>query len=301
MISLPLQAVEIMTELALSIRPLAQLEEFKEAETVQCLAWRLEDATNAVPLNMLVAAQRYGGLVAGAFDDQNQMLGFVFGFLGIASDGHLKHCSHMLGIRPDVQHKNIGYRLKRFQRQYVLKQGWDLITWTYDSLECPNAMLNIAKLGGIVRTYIQNMYGSWEEGLNRGLVTDRFEVEWWLNSPRVRAVIESKAARGTFQAAYEAGAKDVLSVRRDANGLLHPVEPILDFNADRVLIEVPADFQTLKTTSMELAQNWRQVTRSLFTQYFARGYVVVDYLSQVAESQRRNMYLLARNVATDQE
>jgi predicted GNAT superfamily acetyltransferase len=290
-----------MSEYAISIRPLAQLEEYKEAETVQCLAWHMDNANDAVPLNMLVAAQRYGGLVAGAFDDQNQMLGFVFGFLGTTSDGHVKHCSHMLGIRPNVQHQNIGYRLKLFQRQYVMKQGWDLMTWTYDPLECPNATLNIAKLGGLVRTYIPNMYGAWEESLNRGLVTDRFEVEWWLRSPHVCAIVEAEAARQTFQTAYELGAKDVLQVERDASGLLHPLEPILDFSGDRVLVEVPADFQALKATSLELAQTWRQVTRTLFTQYFARGYAVVDYLSQAAEPHRRNKYLLARNFAVDRE
>jgi predicted GNAT superfamily acetyltransferase len=290
-----------MSEYAISIRPLAQLEEYKEAETVQCLAWHMDNANDAVPLNMLVAAQRYGGLVAGAFDDHNLMLGFVFGFLGTTGDGHVKHCSHMLGIRPDVQHKHIGYRLKLFQRQYVMKQGWDLITWTYDPLECPNASLNIAKLGGMVRTYIPNMYGAWEESLNRGLVTDRFEVEWWLRSPRVCAIVESTAARQTFQTAYELGAQDVLSVERDANGLLHPLEPILDFSGDRVLIEVPADFQALKAASLELAQTWRQVTRTLFTQYFARGYAVVDYLSEMVESRRQNKYLLARNFAVDRE
>ena len=52
-----------------------------------------------------------------------RLVGFVAGFTGLREDGRFKHASHMMGIHPDFQGQNIGYRLKLAQRQTVLAAG----------------------------------------------------------------------------------------------------------------------------------------------------------------------------------
>ena len=81
--------------------------------------------------------------------------------------------------------RGIGLQLKTAQREAVLAQGIELITWTYDPLESRNAYLNIQKLGAICKLYRRNEYGDMLDELNQGMPSDRFEVEWWINSRRV--------------------------------------------------------------------------------------------------------------------
>ncbi len=117
----------------------------------------------------------------------------MFGFLGTSNrygaeapaTVKLKHCSHQLGVLPEWQSRGVGYALKVAQREAVLNQGVRLITWTYDPLESKNARLNIAKLGAVCNTYIRDYYGELRDDLNRGLATDRFQVDWWIASRRI--------------------------------------------------------------------------------------------------------------------
>ncbi len=69
--------------------------------------------------------------------------------------------------------------------RHVLAQGIDLITWTFDPLETRNATLNFHKLGAVCNTYFPNLYGDMRDGLNAGLPSDRFQVDWWIASERV--------------------------------------------------------------------------------------------------------------------
>ena len=103
-----------------------------------------------VPSHMITAIIHNGGFAFGAFENE-QMLGYIFGFPGFSSSKNLqlKHCSHQMGVHPDHRGKNIGFALKKAQRQMVRQQGLDLITWTYDPLLSRNAYLNIARLGAV--------------------------------------------------------------------------------------------------------------------------------------------------------
>ena len=95
----------------------------------------------------------------------------------------------MLGVLPEYRNAQIGRRLKLRQREDALARGIALIEWTFDPLELKNAFLNIEKLGAIVRRYKENQYGTTTSPLHGGLPTDRCIAEWWIDSPRVRAVL----------------------------------------------------------------------------------------------------------------
>ncbi|MBE2234985.1 MAG: hypothetical protein IAE85_15930 [Anaerolinea sp.] len=234
----------------LTIRPLTTHDEILAVEQLQRDAWGVPEV-DVVPLHMLITPPRHGGLLLGAFDGE-RMAGFVFGFLGLTPDGRLKHCSHMAGVHPDYRGHHVGYQLKLAQREQVLAQGLDLITWTFDPLEARNAWLNFHKLGVVCNTYIRHLYGAMRAAINVGLPSDRFEVAWWIRSQRV----EERLRAGEISPS--------------------PGPSLGGRGVGSLLIEIPANFQAIKATDMELALRWRLESRERFEDAFARGYVVVD-------------------------
>ncbi len=262
------------------IRPLTTHEEILAVEQLQRDAWGVPDV-DIVPLHMLITPPRHGGLLLGAFDG-DRLAGFVFGFLGLTADGRLKHCSHMAGVHPDYRDHGVGYALKLAQREHVLAQGLDLVTWTFDPLETRNAHLNFHKLGAVCHTYIRNLYGPMRDAINAGPPSDRFEVEWWIGSQRVAQRLQASSTPSAAPTSAPTSASPFAVPIRC--GIPGPP------NATQILIEVPTNFQALKHSDMPLAIQWRLRTRQLFEDAFSQGYTVTDLLRR----DDRCHYLLER-------
>lgn len=267
------------------------------AEEAQRVIWGVLDDTEVVPVHALLTAQKNAGLVLGAFVG-DRMVGYLFGFLGRTPQGKEKHCSHQMGVTPRYRGRGIGEALKRRQRDFVLEQGLDLITWTYDPLEGRNAHLNIRKLGAVCQTLIRNLYGEMQDALNAGLPTDRFQVDWWIRSPRVESRFSDKTPSPpiTLDDLLGGGAALVNEVELDDAGL----PATLNWEPHRqatVLIEIPPDFQAIKQANITLARDWRLLTRALFEEYFEDGYAVVDFVSEVRDGRRRSFYVLEHSQA----
>jgi predicted GNAT superfamily acetyltransferase len=265
----------------IAIHSLTTHAEIFAVEQLQRDAWGVPDI-DVVPLHMLITPPRHGGLLLGAFDG-DRLAGFVFGFLGLTPDGRLKHCSHMAGVHPDYRDQGVGYALKLAQRAHVLAQGVDLITWTFDPLETRNAQLNFHKLGAICNTYIRDLYGAMRGAINAGLPSDRFEVEWWISSARV---VER------LRAGDDSPSPNLSLGGREADGDSGPLAlwERAGVRGDRILVEVPANFQAIKRSDMPLAIQWRLRTRHLFEDAFGQGYTVTDLLRH----DNRCHYLLER-------
>ncbi|MGD9144723.1 MAG: GNAT family N-acetyltransferase [Anaerolineae bacterium] len=268
------------------IRPLESIAEFHACEALQRRVWVLPDDLEVVPLHLLLTAQRNGGLVLGAFDG-GELVGFLFGFPAYDQDGRPKHCSHMMGVDPDCQGAGIGYQLKLAQREFALAQGLDLVTWTYDPLESRNAYLNIHKLGGVCRTYIRDYYGPLDDGLNSGLPTDRFQVDWWITGDRVERRLAGQVGERVGSSALIVNATGQTS-----DGLLTPGLLALDADQPSLQVETPTDYQAIKAADPALALEWRLAMRQVFEACFATGYTVVDFLSCRTGSGRRSFYIL---------
>ena len=164
------------------IRLVRSQEEFAACEVMSREIWGAAER-NVVPRELLLTMQLNGGLVHGAFAPDGRLVGFCFAFLG-RRDGQLRLCSHQLGVIPELRGGGIGIALKEAQRDDALRLGYELVTWTFDPLEARNAYINLHRLGCIARLYDRNHYGAMEDELNRGLPSDRFEVEWWLRRPK---------------------------------------------------------------------------------------------------------------------
>jgi predicted GNAT superfamily acetyltransferase len=296
------------------IRILDSINELHMVEELQRIVWPGSD-TDVVPAHLLITAVHNGGLVVGALstDDLNNggemLVGFVFGFPGLYStpDGpRPKHCSHMLGVHPEFRGRGFGFALKRAQWQMVRHQGIDRITWTYDPLLSQNAHLNITRLGAVCNTYINELYGDMRDGINVGLPSDRFEVDWWVNSQRVERRL-SKNARLNLDLAHfiDAGANVINPTQIDDKGLPIPTNSIdysiaeVSDNHDSVivLVEIPADFLTLKEINLELAKEWRLSSRRIFEDLFRSGYLVTDFVHLPGKFPR-SFYVLSHGEGT---
>jgi predicted GNAT superfamily acetyltransferase len=133
-----------------------------------------------VPRSILIVSQKLGGIVAGAFDEQDTMVGFVFGMTGLVG-GEVVHWSDMLAVAPGARDRGVGRALKAFQRDAVLAMGIPTMFWTYDPLVARNAHLNLNVLGAEVTEYVTDMYGASDSPLHLGVGTDRFIVRWRLD------------------------------------------------------------------------------------------------------------------------
>ena len=286
----------------ISIRPLTDYSEFLQVETLQKLAWKMTDDRDVVPAHILRPMVEHGGVLLGAFNDRAEIVGFVFGFIGKAEDERAQWmrspyimCSEMMGILPEYRSRSVGYRLKLAQREYSLAQGFRLMIWTYDPLLSLNANLNINKLGCIVRHYVEDAYGQLS-GMYAGLPTDRFSVEWWLDSPRVKDRLASPAGSPELEAWLSQGIRIANPASTGSDGLPRPSQMDLPSGASQFIIEFPADFQAVKEADFGLAQAWRAHTRTVFERVFAEGYVVSALARGSSDRGTSSFYLLTNQL-----
>ena len=230
------------------IRDIESLAEMHEVEQLQREIWGVEDL-EIYPALALKPQKEVGATLIGAFAE-GRMVGFVFGFPGILDGETIIH-SDMLGISPEHRSNNLGYLLKRAQRDAALALGVKRITWTFDPLQSRNAHFNFSKLGVIADRYYIDYYGVTSSFLHR-YGTDRLWVTWLLEN------------------------EDVRPEPADINELPHLVrvgenlEPLINqepVTAAEVVIEIPRELT-------EHHKLWRMATRDAFTRALEQGYIV---------------------------
>ncbi len=272
-------------------------DEMAPVEALQRVVWSGSE-TEVVPTHLLQAVVDNGGLLIGAYEGE-KLVGFVFGFPGFypTPDGpRSKHCSHMLAVHPEHRDQGLGFVLKRAQWQMVRHQGLDCITWTYDPLLSLNAHLNIARLGSVCNTYIREAYGEMRDGLNIGLPSDRFQVDWWVNTRRVTRRL-SRKPRPPLELAQNLEAEVPLlnTAQPGEDGFPHPTGDPSELSGTpppMLLVEIPADFPAIRANSPALALEWRLHTRVWFEELFERGYLVTDSIYEPG-STPRSFYVLS--------
>ena len=244
-----------------------------------------------VPLHVSITVARNGGGLLGAYADNGPaetggMVGATLWWLGIddpkktSTDparakwhNQLKVCSHMAGVLPGWQGKGIGRQMKLAQREMVLAQGLtDRITWTYDPLFVPNAIFNMNRLGTICTTYYPNYYGEMRDGLNRGTPSDRCQVDWLLNSPKVVQAATGEPETKDWSALPLA----VLPVNAAQSGFQTPVDATPSFNGDPIAVPLPDDIAAIRHVNSDLALRWRLYVREMLQSAIAAGYAMVD-------------------------
>jgi predicted GNAT superfamily acetyltransferase len=251
---------------AIRIETIDTIDGCAEHVRLQRTIWG-QDPPDSVPEHLLIAAARHGGLVLGAYAG-DQMVGLLMSMPAL-HEGRLVHLSHMLGTHPDWRGHGVGAALKWRQRELVLAQGIDLVTWTYDPLEAINARLNLSQLGGTTREYVRDYYGAMDDALNRGVPSDRFVVLWRLNAPRVHERAAGSAPEPDSGDAPLALAAIIVRGLPRPGDFSPPAGPT-------ALIEIPGNIQQIKREQPDLALEWRLATRAAFERLFAAGYVATN-------------------------
>jgi predicted GNAT superfamily acetyltransferase len=211
------------SQAVIEIRPLRQFEEFAEAIRLQQTIWGFDDM-EMLPLRSFVVYEKIGGQLFGAYDG-GEMVAFLIAVPGIKPGPRPYLHSHMLGVLPAWRNTGIGRRLKLRQREEALQRGIELIEWTFDPLELKNAFFNLERLGAVVRQYAENQYGVTASPLHGGLPTDRCIAEWWIGSPRVRAVLKDEAVARQVEERI-VYPSDIARIRSEDPGLARELQRI---------------------------------------------------------------------------
>lgn len=274
-----------MSEESIEIRSVTDVADAHKLEEIQRLTWQMSE-TEILPGRFLHAMQFNGACLLGAYDGSN-LVGFVFGSLATVEGlteridqvaaARLQMYSAIMGVLPEYQGSGIGYRLKVAQREFALRIGVRLITWTYDPLEGRNGYLNIRKLGVVCNRYERDFHGE-IGGINAGLPTDRFYVEWWVTSDRVKVRLSSRRPPLTLDNYLSGGAIVVNGTERNNHDYIVPPDDFERVQSRFALVEIPSSIQSIKQNDMGLAAVWREHTRELFEHYFSHNYLLTDFV-----------------------
>jgi predicted GNAT superfamily acetyltransferase len=273
----------------ITISELDHAAQMHDVEALQKEVWGVPDV-DVVPLTQLVAARAAGGVLMGAFDG-TRMVGFIYGFPSFER-GQLAHHSHMLAVSPAYRNYNLGWRLKLAQREHVIAQGIELMTWTFDPLQSLNAHFNFCKLGVLSDRYLPNFYGEDAQSFLHRNGTDRLWCSWLLSSGRVKRRVNERNRNVFLDLDVPlVQVVDDGSPRRNrlANGV----------STQYTSIEIPADINSLQEQKSEIALRWREETRWAFTEALKAGYTVAEFVRETRGEQRVGRYVLSKGKLSD--
>ncbi len=234
--------------------------EMRACQDLQRRAWGITEDGYVLPVAMIAGAQKVGGLVLGAFDANQALVGFAFAFLGKLNDRLILY-SQLTGVHPAHQSTGVGRMLKFEQRRRAREMGLEAVVWAFDPLQASNASFNLAVLGATCRTYESDMYGSRTDALNIGLATDRLIAEW--------------STAGEPIGRTTAWADGVELVGTGSSGRPERVHEIPS-GATHLHIEVPPRVTDLRTGPNRVDE-WQGALRQAFRGAFGAGFEAVGF------------------------
>jgi predicted GNAT superfamily acetyltransferase len=256
----------------LELRDLKSLDDCRAVVGLQIAVWGEDMET--VPAGVLLVSAKRGGILIGAEDD-GRLVGFVWSMPGWR-ERIPTHWSHMLAVLPEHRGRGLGAALKLEQRQRALRQGTEMIEWTFDPLQAANAHLNFVGLGTVATEYLVDAYGPMTGPLHRGTPTDRLIAEWWIRRPHVERRLAARSAVGVARSAEVLEAPRVIDTGESGDWVTAGAV-LADLDARRVRVPVPPAFGEMQQRATDLALAWRLATRRALQAYLARGYRAVDF------------------------
>ncbi len=251
-------------------RFLHNTQELAQFVDLQCVIWDMSDR-NAVPSNIIHAMIIAGGVAIGAYDREH-LIGMSMSLPYFRGEV-VALWSHMTGVHPAYQSHQIGFTLKQMQRVWALEHGYKQIRWTFDPLQRGNANFNMAILGATANVYHIDLYGNLLGNLNAGLPTDRVEVMWQLEDPRVARLSQGKVrAQVTDKFPQD---KFVLRVE-DEDIHVQFIDEIDSF--EWYFMEIPLDIGLLKDKNVKLAREWQSQIRKVLQHMFTKNCGLVDFM-----------------------
>ncbi|MDQ2767338.1 MAG: hypothetical protein M3Y30_09305 [Gemmatimonadota bacterium] len=243
------------------VRPVATRVECQACVALQHEIWG-PGHEDAVPASILQVVAKVGGIVAGAFAPDGELVGFVFGLPAFV-DGAVAHWSHILGVRESSRNGGVGRLLKEYQRAELARRGIARMFWTFDPLVAKNAHLNLNLLGARVVEYVRDMYGTTTSPLHNGLATDRLVVA---------CDTAPDAHRPAPSFARQSAHTPVLTAEPRAGDVTALI--VGEHHPPSLLLEVPTDIQLVTAQTGDRAALWHSAVRTHFEWALQHGYVV---------------------------
>jgi predicted GNAT superfamily acetyltransferase len=246
----------------IELRDIVTFADIHACLRLQKETWGMPDV-DVTGAKFFVIAKHAGMPAIGAFDRSGVLVGYLYTFLG-RFHGTLAYYSHQLAVAAEWQDKGVGRRLKLAQRERALRDGVDLVVWTFDPLQSRNAHFNLNKLGGIVRRYVVNFSGEQNKTVfDAGIGSDRVFAEWWVRSAKVEQALRGEAYRSAIVAAG---------------------------------VEIPSDINAVKARDERAALLWRLHTRERFQSRLSRGLVAVSLEYDRVTDRSRYVFADSREV-----
>lgn len=230
-------------------------------------------------------------LVARVEDDP---VAFLFGFYKIGGtalppiweerlNSHLRLESQTMGVSPAQRGQRIGHTLKRLQAEQAQQEGIDIINWTADPLQYPNAALNFSLLRAVAYEFSPHLYALHNQ-LNQ-VAASRFSLTWLVKSERVQRMHDDPGRTGIVQV-------DAFPEIERINEGWQTVR--FDVEAPLIAIEIPAHWSQLQQTRLAEAHAWRDATDRIFAHYV--GKEAGQYMVTAAGVDGVRRYLIGERV-----
>ncbi len=265
-----------------SFRILRTLNELEPTEALQRAGFGVSDI-DLIPPNALTSAHDTGGDVIAVFPspiESAELAGYCVCYGGFVHR-RPRLLSDFLVVRKEMRSFGLGTELKRLQAAIALERGFTEIVWTVDPLRAANARLNFEKLGAVSSEYEINRYGEgFATGLYGGMPTDRLHISWHIGSNRVRERLLGIAQPLTLN---------------DIDDLLHFDPDRRD--AERALIHIPSDIDSLLGVDPNAALRWRLSLRATLPAAFAAGFVITGFVPDTLPEQQLSSLVLQKTRA----
>ena len=267
-----------------TVDPLTTLDDLLACEKLQqeLLGDR---ARSILTVPSLAAIQRAGGLLLGAWEGEGAQRALCGALVDLVAeaDGYPARFTAFLGVRPDSLNLGIAQLLRAAERASHSKAGVDLVHWWSDPLSSSESHIAFNKLAAISGAHCRNALGPLDDRANSGLATDRLHVEWWIDAPRVSAVIDA----GRLPPHYGLGLDQMQVVTR-TKGTPSGLRKFVDFDESPsrpfVLVEIPVNAGQVRDEDASAAREWRLGTRETFELLFTLGYTIVGFVHEGGRS-----------------
>lgn len=279
-------------EIKVTIAPFRNPGDYKACQDIQREVFHSQDI-DIIPVPLLMAVDRTGGILLGAYSSLGELIGFVLSLLGVENKKPIHH-SHMLAVRSAYRNFDVGFKLKMAQRKEALKRGATQITSYFDPMQPLNAYFTLGKLGARASRYEENFWGETTSLLDRGLPTDRMLAHWDLESGSVEHRLETGPPRREIK--KELKQKPVINHLTEASPGMAQSSPVkLNCAAEQFLFEVPYNLPEIKSRNLGVALEWQGKMRQVFRHYFKKGYAAADFWVGEQDGHLRAFYLLEKD------
>lgn len=222
---------------------------------------------------------------------EGQLAGFLLGFhrfalaaldeLALPYRRDLAIESQVMGVAAEHRSAGLAVALKREQARQALARGIDLIHWTADPLQFPNAVLNFGKLRAVAGEFYPAYY-PYRNTLNR-VTASRLGIVWLPRSARGQAALAGVAGGVRHDLAHFAGVAIL-------NAGPRPLQ--VPGDAPYLALEIPGDWTALQHDDPATALAWRASSDELLATWL--GFTPGRYLiTDVAVAHGRR-YLVAQ-------